>query len=135
MPSLPYANHLRRINIASIASEVTDDLFVPLEACVRAERLTIAGASRLTAAAVQRVISKMPGLVSIDMENVVNVDCSVIAQIAKTCDKIQALSINGCTLVRDDGLVALAEKGKMLRRVSEKRNTHLCCVVKKSREG
>jgi F-box and leucine-rich repeat protein GRR1 len=65
-----------------------------------------------------RVFGSMPHLVAIDLSNISRVDDTVIKTLAQTCPGLQGLNINGCKLVGDEAICALAANCKSLRRVS-----------------
>lgn len=117
--SLPYATHIRRINLNHIASSLTPDLFTPLAACVRLERIVMVGSVHISAGSLRGVLENVPELIAIDLANTPGVDDSVMKTLGRRCGRLQGLNISGCKSVGDEGVKAVAKGCKMLRRVSQ----------------
>lgn len=116
--TLPYATQVRRLYLAGLSDGLTDNLLVGLEKCHRMERLTLSKATGLTNQALRRIIEGMPDLVAIDLCEVGGTDDTVVKTIAERCSRIQGLNLSGCKSVGDEGVLAIATKSKLLRRVS-----------------
>ena len=117
-PTLPYAASIRRLNLANIAGSLSDELVEPFAACYRVERLTLTGAMQLTAPAISDAINGMPALVAVDLSHVGEVNGQVVKTLADRCERLQGLSLSGCKMVVDAGMNVVAERSRMLRRVS-----------------
>lgn len=122
--SLPYPSYIRRVNLSSIASEVTDDLFSPFKICTRMERITMVGATKISALTLRAVVDCMPDLVALDLSNAGNMDDGVLKVIAGRCPRLQGFNLSGCKSVGDEGMKAIAGECKMLRRVSQLSGRH-----------
>lgn len=116
--SLPYATSIRRLNLASIANHLTDYLIDGLELATRVDRVTLSGAEGISSIALKKFVGGLKEVTSIDLSMTANVEDAVVKMIAEHCERIQAIHMAGCKSVGDEGLKAVAEKRKMLRRVS-----------------
>ena len=59
----------------------------------------------------------MPGLVGVDLGQVIGMDDRVVMQLAIRCERLQGLNLSGCKAVGDGGMKVVAARSKMLRRV------------------
>lgn len=117
-PLLPYKTSVRRLVFNSFARHLTDELFIGVTTCEHLERLTLPGATHLSTPTLLDVFGQLPELVSIDLSGMEAVDDKVISTIASNCPQLQGLNLSRCKRIGDDGIVAVACKLALLRRVS-----------------
>ncbi|ORY30822.1 hypothetical protein BCR39DRAFT_466339 [Naematelia encephala] len=114
-PSLPYANAIRRLNLAAFSSALSDDLVEPLARCTRVERLTLTAANGVSAEVLKKVVKCMPELCVVDFSGVEHVD-PVIEVLAEGSRRLQGFSVGGCMSVGDESVLKIAKYSKILRR-------------------
>lgn len=117
-PSLPYSETVRRLNLLTLAENITDELLLGLRYCTRIERLTLPGLTLVSSKALRTVVSQMPGMMAIDLSKSPAVNNSVVRQIAETCRKLQGLNLADCVKVEDEGILLVAKNNRLMRRVS-----------------
>lgn len=123
-PSLPYAIAVKRINLSAVAHSFNDNLLLPWKACTRAERVTLGGSSRLTAQTLAKVLGQMPNMIALDLNRVMLCDDRVLRTVAETAPGLQGLNLNGCAMVGDESMKLVAERCRLMRRVSKR-----CCIL------
>lgn len=109
---------MRRLSFNGFAKHLTDDLFKVVSVCRHLERLTLPGADNLTSASLVHVFSRLRELVIIDLSGVQAVNDEVLRHIAHSSVMVQGLNFSKCGMVGDAGVLAMASKLTMLRRVS-----------------
>lgn len=115
--TFPYASIIRRLNFVALHGSLTNEHLSEFSLCSRLERLTLAGNRSLDAKTLIKVVSCMPELVAVDLSGVIKTTDEVVETIAKTSGRLQGLNLSGCTLISDKGVIALAERSTLLRRV------------------
>lgn len=118
-PLLPYSSTVRRLVFNTFARHLTDELFLGITSCQHLERLTLPGATHLSTATLLHVFNQLPELVSIDLSGMDSVDEKVVKRIATNCPQLQGLNLSKCKRIGDEGIVAVASKLALLRRVSK----------------
>jgi F-box and leucine-rich repeat protein GRR1 len=109
---------VRRLVFNGFAKHLTDELFSSVGACRNLERLTLPGATRLTSKSLNYVFGRLQALIAIDLAGVDAVNNYVVYQIANGCPQVQGLNLAKCHKITDEGVMAVAERSTMLRRVS-----------------
>ncbi len=117
-PTFEYPSLIKRFNVISLQTTLTDPQFLEFSACVRIERMTLTGSRHLTEEALCTVLSKMPRMVALDLTGVVQTTDKVLRVIADTNERLQGINLTDCSQVTDEGVAYLAGKAKLLRRVS-----------------
>jgi F-box-like len=112
----PYAQFIRRLNLLSVAKELTPAMFRRLECCTQLERLTMGGAIQVTDDAIADVIPNFKRLLALDITGIDLEDVGLSA-IAEGCRVMQGLNISNCTRVTDKSITAIAQHCNSLRRV------------------
>ncbi|KAG9104282.1 SCF ubiquitin ligase complex subunit [Ceratobasidium sp. 370] len=112
-----YATFVRRLNLMTFGSDITDTVASRIAGCTRLERLTLVGCSALTDESLKTILSGMPHLVALDLTGVSSVTDKSITALARTASKLQGINLGGCKLVTDEGVGQLATHCTLLRRV------------------
>ncbi|KAG9121978.1 SCF ubiquitin ligase complex subunit [Ceratobasidium sp. 392] len=112
-----YATFVRRLNLMSFGTDMTDSVASRIAGCTRLERLTLVGCSALTDESLEPILSGMPHLVALDLTNVSSVTDKSITALARTASKLQGINLGGCKQVTDEGVGQLAAHCTLLRRV------------------
>lgn len=116
-PYFAYREFVKRLNLASLATDVSDGSIVAFHNCSRIERLTLTNCKKLTDLGVLPLIENNPNLLALDVSNDAEVSENLIFAIARNCRKIQGLNVTNCKNITNPSLVALAEHCKYLKRV------------------
>ncbi|KAI0050197.1 RNI-like protein [Auriscalpium vulgare] len=112
-----YAQFIRRLNLANVGTDLSDNIFQRLSQCTRLERITLVGCSSLTDDAIARTVAFFPNLVAIDLSTVDSVTNQTVVALANHCRKLQGINLLGCRRVTSSGVRALADSCPLLRRV------------------
>jgi F-box and leucine-rich repeat protein GRR1 len=112
----PYTQFVRRLNLLSVASQLSSQDFKLLKGCAHLERLTMGGAVQVTSDAVAEVIPNFKKLLALDISQVDLNDFALCA-VAQSCRLLQGLNVSQCTQLTDASITVLAENCHNLRRV------------------
>lgn len=115
-----YSDLIKRINLATLKSEVSDGTLQPLSVCKRIERLTLPGCSQLTDMSLVPVIEGNRSLMAIDLSELDTITDRTMFSIAKNCYRLQGLNLSGCRSVTDESLVEVAKGCRRLKRVRQR---------------
>ncbi|GAA5803454.1 hypothetical protein HPULCUR_008936 [Helicostylum pulchrum] len=123
--SYPYTSFIRRINLTPLSILVEDIHIITLNACQRLERLTLAGCSKLTDVGLCALITQQDHgigseLVSIDLNDVVQVTDTTILKVAFCCPNLQGLNLSMSQeqqLITDISICEVARQCKDLKRI------------------
>jgi F-box and leucine-rich repeat protein GRR1 len=114
----PYSELIRRLNLTTLATKVTDAELVSFAQCKRIERLTLTNCSKLTDKGVSELVEGNRHLQALDVSELRSLTDSFLYTVAKNCPRLQGLNITGCTKITDESLVVISQNCKHLKRVS-----------------
>jgi F-box and leucine-rich repeat protein GRR1 len=134
--SYPYTSFIRRINLSPLSTLIEDIHIITLNACVRLERLTLAGCSKITDVGLCALINQQEHgigteLVSIDLSDVNQISDTTILKIAAYCPNLQGLNLcmsQEQQLITDIGIIQLSRRCICLKRVKYKYNCNLILI-------
>lgn len=112
-----YPSLIKRINLTSILSYITDDMLLQLLPCRNLERLTLTGCSQLTDRSLVPLLKNNNSILSVDMTNLDLVTSATLTELAYNCPKLQGLYASGCKNLTDEAVNILAEFCPSLKRV------------------
>ncbi|KDN46826.1 RNI-like protein [Tilletiaria anomala UBC 951] len=112
-----YAMFIRRLNFSLLGEELDNATFERMAACVRLERLTLAGCRALSDEKLSAVLENTKELVAIDLTDVTQLSDRTINTLAMTCSRLQGINLTGCTLISSASVANLARNCKLLRRI------------------
>ncbi|CAO3633729.1 unnamed protein product [Cunninghamella blakesleeana] len=124
--TFPYASFIRRVNLSSLSTQVTNSQLAAIKACHRLERITLIGCSSITDEGLLELLSLKVGkhIMSIDLSDVTKISDKAIIAIANHCPRLQGLNLSmckddheKCSGVTDAGITTLAKKCRQLRRI------------------
>lgn len=115
--TFPYASFIRRLNFVPLRGSLTNEQLLEFAYCTRVERLTLAGNRGLGTETLIHLLSNMREMVAVDLSGVTATTDAVLAAVAAASDRLQGVNITGCSEVSDAGVLALAQGGRLLRRV------------------
>ncbi|EFX00708.1 ubiquitin ligase complex f-box protein [Grosmannia clavigera kw1407] len=116
-PYFSYKDFIKRLNLASIADQVSDGSVTPLAMCNRIERLTLTNCKRLTDTGLIALVENSNHLLALDMSGDDQVTEATIFTIAEHCKRLQGLNVSGCTRISNEGMIRLAESCKYIKRI------------------
>ena len=114
----PYVDLVKRLNLSSLGSQISDGTLQPFEYCKRIERLTLTGCSQVTDQGIMTIVHGNRNLLALDITGLAAITDLAIRTLSLNCPKLQGLNITGCRQVTDESLVMLATSCKYLKRVS-----------------
>lgn len=112
-----YHDLIKRINLATLKSEVSDGTLQPLSICKRIERLTLPGCSQLTDMSLVPVVEGNRSLMAIDLSELDHITNRSMFAIAKNCYRLQGLNVSGCKGITDEAMIEVAKNCRRLKRV------------------
>lgn len=112
-----YYNLVKRLNLTTLASEVSDGTIMPLAVCKRIERLTLTNCKTLSDFGVVPLIDGSRNLLSLDFTGLESITNHTLTTVAKNCPRLQGLNISGCVQMTDVSLCAVSESCRALKRV------------------
>lgn len=118
-----YYDLVKRLNLTSLAADVSDGTIMPLAVCKRVERLTLTNCTKLTDIGVMALVEGNRNLLALDFAGLDSITDHTLLAVADNCSRLQGLNITGCKQVTDKSICALSENCKSLKRV----NTFLIC--------
>ncbi len=113
----PYASLIKRLNLTSVVSHVTDDQLSAFKDCNSLERLTLTNCVNLNDEPLASILNNNPNLQSIDITQVSNITDNTINALATTCKRLQGLYATKCSQITDNSIIELANNCKLLKRI------------------
>ena len=113
----PYADLIKRLNLANISGMISDGTLDPFQRCKRIERLTLTSCAQLTDRGIMDIVVGNSNLLALDVSGLTSITNNSIEALAMNCPRLQGLNISNCRKVTDQSLIQLAESCKYLKRV------------------
>ena len=113
----PYADLVKRLNLANISGMISDGTLDPFEKCKRIERLTLTSCAQLTDRGIMNIVTGNSNLLALDVSGLTSITNNSIEALAINCPRLQGLNISNCRKMTDQSLILLAESCKYLKRV------------------
>lgn len=112
-----YYNLVKRLNLSSLGSQVSDGTLLPFAACKRIERLTLTNCPKLTDLSVARMIQGNRSLLALDVTGLDGITDVTMNAVADNCMRLQGLNITNCRKITDDSLEHVAQNCRYVKRV------------------
>ena len=112
-----YSDLVKRLNLSSLTTEVSDGTVTAFQSCKRIERLTLTGCRKLTDQGVMALVTGCRSLLALDVTGLDSVTDHSLQAVALNCGRLQGLNVTECPRITDDSLVQLAESCRWLKRV------------------
>ncbi|KAF2432036.1 RNI-like protein [Tothia fuscella] len=112
-----YPHLVKRLNLSSLGSQVSDGTLAPFEQCNRIERLTLTNCTKLTDLSVAKMVNGNRSLLALDVTCMEGVTDVTMEAVANNCFRLQGLNITSCRKVTDDSLVQVARSCRHLKRL------------------
>lgn len=112
----PYSQFVRRLNLVSVAKDLSPSLFRMLADCTQLERLTMGGAIQIEDAVIESVVPKFRKLLALDISQT-GLGDNALGAIAQNCQLLQGLNVSHCTRITNRSVMVVAKNCRALRRV------------------
>jgi len=112
-----YQDLVKRLNLSSLSSQVSDGTIGGMAPCKRIERLTLTACTKLTDASLTPLIDGNRSLVALDVTGIEGFTDKTLTVVAENCLRLQGLNVTGCRKLTDASLIPLAQNCRHLKRV------------------
>lgn len=117
LPTFPYHDMVKRLNLAAIADKVNDGTVSAFFHCNAVERLTLTSCVKLTDQSVEGLVNGTKRLQALDVTDLEHLTDKSILKVAQNCPKLQGLNVTNCSSITDDSLSKIATHCTQLKRV------------------
>ncbi|KAG9515350.1 RNI-like protein, partial [Aureobasidium melanogenum] len=111
-----YQDLVKRLNLSTLASQVSDGTLMGLTACKRIERLTLTNCAKLTDLSLSTLIHGNRSLIALDVTQLDQLTDRTLELVARNCVRLQGLNMTGCRRLTDQSLVQVAQNCRQLKR-------------------
>jgi F-box and leucine-rich repeat protein GRR1 len=112
-----YQDLVKRLNLSTLASQISDGTLMGLTACKRIERLTLTNCAKLTDLSLTDLIEGNRSLIALDVTQLDQLTDKTLELVARHCIRLQGLNITGCRRFTDQSLVQIAQSCRQLKRL------------------
>jgi len=112
-----YQDLVKRLNLSTLASQVSDGTLLTFESCKRIERLTLTNCTKLHDTSLKPLINGNRSLIALDVTGLSELTDDTLMVVADNCMRLQGLNITGCRSLTDASLMAIAKNCHHLKRV------------------
>lgn len=112
-----YQDLVKRLNMSTLASQVSDGTIQGMNACKRIERLTLTSCTKLSDVSLAPLIEGNRSLVALDVTGIEGITDRTLMIVADNCLRLQGLNVTGCRRLTDASIVAVAKNCRHLKRV------------------
>lgn len=112
-----YYNLVKRLNLSTLANEVSDGTLQPLASCKRVERLTLTNCSKITDLSLTQMIEGNRSLLALDVTGLDSLTDKSMVTLANNCIRLQGLNITNCKKLTDDSLELVARSCRHVKRL------------------
>lgn len=126
-----YQDLVKRLNLSTLAAQVSDGTLQSFKSCKRIERLTLTNCTKLHDSSLKPLIQGNKNLIALDVTGLNELSDETLMVVADNCLRLQGLNITGCRNLSDASLIAVARNCRHLKRV----RTHPCCLCCTFRGG
>lgn len=120
-----YQDLVKRLNMSTLGSQVSDGTILPLAVCKRIERLTLTTCTKLSDLSLVPLIDGNRSLVALDVTGMESITDATLMVVANNCIRLQGLNITGCRRLTDDSVMAVARNCRHLKRLKFNSCTNL----------
>ncbi|KAF2717036.1 ubiquitin ligase complex F-box protein [Polychaeton citri CBS 116435] len=112
-----YQDLVKRLNMSTLAAQVSDGTLIGMQDCKRIERLTLTNCAKLTDLSLQPLIESNRSLLALDITALDQVTDKTLVTVADNCLRLQGLNVTGCKRLTDASIVAIAKNCRHLKRL------------------
>lgn len=113
-----YQDLVKRLNMSSLGSQISDSVLIGLNSCKRIERLTLTNCTKISDHSLAPLINRNRSLVALDVTGVEYFTDEGLLTVAENCVRLQGLNVTGCRRITDKSVMAVAQNCRHLKRVS-----------------
>ncbi|KAK5703873.1 SCF ubiquitin ligase complex subunit [Elasticomyces elasticus] len=112
-----YQDLVRRLNLSTLSSLVSDSVLLGMETCKRVERLTLTNCNKVTDVSLQPLVDGSRSLLALDITGLDQVTDQTMITVADNCLRLQGLNVTGCKKLTDASIQALARSCRHVKRL------------------
>jgi len=112
-----YQDLVKRLNMSTLASNVSDGTLAGMTQCKRIERLTLTNCTKLTDVSLQPLIDHNRSLLALDVTGLDQLTDRTMITVADNCLRLQGLNVTGCKKLTDASVEAVAKNCRHLKRL------------------
>lgn len=112
-----YQDLVKRLNMSTLSTQVSDGTLMGMMDCKRVERLTLTNCSKLTDASLQPLLDGNRSLLALDVTGLDQLTDLTMMTVADHCLRLQGLNVTGCRKISDASIVAMARNCRHLKRL------------------
>lgn len=112
-----YQDLVKRLNMSTLANQVSDGTLLGMVECKRIERLTLTNCCKLTDLSLQPLVDMNKSLLALDVTGLDQLTDRTLESVADNCLRLQGLNVTGCKKLTDASIVAIARNCRHLKRL------------------
>ena len=112
-----YQDLVKRLNMSTLANQVSDGTLVGMAECKRIERLTLTNCTKLTDMSIQPLVDGNRSLLALDVTGLDQLTDRTMITVADNCLRLQGLNVTGCKKLTDASISAIAKTCRHLKRL------------------
>ncbi|KAK3706117.1 SCF ubiquitin ligase complex subunit [Vermiconidia calcicola] len=112
-----YQDLVKRLNMSTLANQVSDGTITGMTDCNRIERLTLTNCTKLTDLSLQPLVDGSRSLLALDVTGLDQVTDKTMMTVADNCLRLQGLNVTGCKKLTDASIAAVAKNCRHLKRL------------------
>lgn len=112
-----YQDLVKRLNMSTLANQVSDGTLIGMTECKRIERLTLTNCTKLTDISLQPLVDGNRSLLALDVTGLDQLTDRTMITVADHCLRLQGLNVTGCKKLSDASIVAIAKNCRHLKRL------------------
>ena len=112
-----YQDLVKRLNMSTLANQVSDGTVAGMMECKRIERLTLTNCSKLTDMSLQPLVDGNRSLLALDVTGLDQLTDKTMITVADNCLRLQGLNVTGCKKLTDASIAAVAKNCRHLKRL------------------
>lgn len=112
-----YQDLVKRLNMSTLGSQVSDGVLLGMTDCKRIERLTLTTCTKVSDLSLVPLIQGNHSLVALDVTGMEAFTDKGMMIVANNCVRLQGLNVTGCRRLTDESVMAVARNCRHLKRV------------------
>ena len=112
-----YQDLVRRLNLSTLGSQISDGVLLGMTSCKRIERLTLTSCTKLSDNSLVPLLQGNRSLVALDVTGMESFTDKGLMTVAENCVRLQGLNVTSCRRLTDESVMAVARNCRHLKRV------------------
>lgn len=112
-----YQDLVKRLNMSTLGSQISDGVLLGMTSCKRIERLTLTTCTKLSDFSLVPLIQGNRSLVALDVTGMELFTDKALMTVANNCIRLQGLNVTGCRRLTDNSVMAVARNCRHLKRL------------------